>query len=82
MVVEDFMCQMVYDYISGEIQFINDEIALCEKDNRIEEIKQLQTDLKMLENLSLEDVTKIADKSFDDELKAKIYENIHYYIYH
>lgn len=82
MVVEDFMCQMVYDYISEETQFISDEIALCEKDNRIQEIKQLQTDLKMLENLSLEDVTKIADKSFDDELIAKIYENIHYYIYH
>lgn len=82
MIIEDFMCQMVEQYINGEIQFIYDEIALCEKDNRIEEIKQLQTDLEMLENLSLEDVIKIADRSFDDELKAKIDENIHYYIYH
>ena len=82
MIVEDFMVYMVEDYINGEIQFINDEIALCEKDNRTEEIKQLQNDLKMLENLSLEDITKIANRSFDDELKAKINENNHYYIYH
>lgn len=82
MKIEDLMLYFVENYINGEIQFINEDIGMCEINySRHHEIKSLNEDLDYLENLTIDDKNNIAKMVFDEELQEKINENIHYYLY-
>ena len=77
--IEDYMLYMLETYINNEIENLYLTIDL-EKNEEIK--KDLEKDIKMLENLSIEEKNKIAEKCVDDELKNKLYENMNYYLYH
>ena len=80
---EDLMLYFVENYINDEIEFINEDIGMCEiNDNRRHEIKSLNEDLDYLEKLTIDDKINIAEMVFDEELYNKINENMNHHIYH
>lgn len=73
----DFISYKVDEYIENEIDYIKSDIQHCGTDSG------LLRDLNMLENMSDEAKENIVlDILNDDELFNKLYETIHYHIYH
>ena len=66
MKIEDYMLYLVECYVNNEIEY---------------ELQDEDT-LKYLESLDINDLVKISELVFDEELQNKIYDNINYYLYH
>lgn len=72
---------MVKEYIENEKNYIKEDILNEQKYHY--DIRGLEEDIHMLENLTEEDIRNITQKINDDEeLQDKINELIHYWIYH
>lgn len=68
---------IVDEYIENEIDYIKSEIKTCANDSSLLRV------LNYLENINNEEKENIAlDILSDDELFNKLYETIHYYLYH
>lgn len=73
----DFIEYKVDEYIENEIDYIKSDIQHCGANSG------LLRDLNMLENMSDEAKENIVLNILnDDELFNKLYESIHYYLYH
>ena len=81
--MEDYMLYIIECYVNNEIEYILQEIECCKIDKtRQNEIESLKKDLKFLESLDIDDLNKISNLVFDEELQDKMNENINYYLYH
>lgn len=78
----DFILYMLEDYVSNEIDYLCQELAICENNKDSVSVECYKRDLKYLESLNNEDLINIVDNIYNHtDIEGIINDVIQEYLY-